>query len=85
MSVDSQAAKSDRVSRQLRRVCGQVEGVSRMYEEERPCLEIARQIAAVRSSLSRVARDILTSELNRCSRERDCQRLDKVLKELLKY
>lgn len=77
--------KVDRVSRQLHRISGQVEGISRMYEESRPCLDIAQQIAAVRSSLSRVARDIMTDELSRCSREKDCQRLDNVLKELLRY
>ena len=74
-----------RVKKQLRRIKGQVEGIERMYDEERPCLEIAQQLAAVRSSLSRVARDVLTDELSRCSRERDCQRLDIVLKELLRY
>lgn len=85
MPMLQKMSAQDKVSKQLHRVAGQIEGISRMYEEGRPCIDIAQQLAAVRSSLSRVARDILTDELSRCSRERDCQRLDKVLKELLRY
>ena len=77
--------KSDQISKQLNRIKGQVDGVARMYEENRSCVEIARQIAAVRSSLARVARDILTGEASRCSRNDSAEELDLVLKELLRY
>ena len=77
--------KSDQISKQLNRIKGQVDGVSRMYDENRSCVEIARQIAAVRSSLARVARDILTGEASRCSRNDSAEELDLVLKELLRY
>jgi DNA-binding FrmR family transcriptional regulator len=78
-------ATSDQITKQLSRIRGQVDGVARMYEENRSCVEIARQIAAVRSSLARVARDILTGEASRCSRNDSAEELDLVLKELLKY
>ena len=77
--------KTDQIEKQLKRIRGQVEGIGRMYEGNRPCVEIARQIAAVRNSLSRVARDLLTSEASRCSKEKSCYQLDEVLKELLRY
>ncbi len=77
--------KKDPIAASLNRIRGQVDGISRMYEEKRPCVEIARQLAAVRNSISRVARDILTSEAGTCSRDNNCGQLDLVLKELLRY
>ena len=77
--------KKDPIAASLNRIRGQVDGISKMYEEKRPCVEIARQLAAVRNSVSRVARDILTSEAGVCSKDNNCQQLDLVLKELLRY
>lgn len=76
---------SDKTLSQLKRIRGQVDGIVRMYEEERACVDITRQIAAVRNSLARVARDMLTGAAGHCTREKDCLQLDTVLKELLKY
>ena len=70
---------------QLKRIRGQIDGVIKMYEEERTCVDICRQIIAVRSSLGRTARDILTGEASKCSREARTDDLDLVLKELFKY
>lgn len=78
-------AKKDPVSAALNRIRGQVDGISKMYEEKRPCIEIARQLAAVRNSISRVSRDILTGEAGVCSKDTDHKQLDLVLKELLRY
>lgn len=85
MKATLKSPSTDKTVSQLKRIRGQVDGIIRMYEEERPCVEITRQIAAVRNSLSRVARDMLTGAAGRCSREKDCLQLDSVLKELLKY
>lgn len=77
--------KKDSVTISLNRISGQIDGIAKMYEQKRPCIEIARQLAAVRNSVSRVARDILTSEASTCSKDDNCQQLDLVLKELLRY
>ncbi|MDA1079754.1 MAG: metal-sensitive transcriptional regulator [bacterium] len=69
---------------QLRRVSGQLLGVIKMFEGDRDCLEIVHQIVAARNSLSRVARDVLTSEACSCVTKKDTTRLDATLKELLK-
>lgn len=69
----------------LKRIRGQLDGVIRMYEEQRACVDIVRQVIAARSSLGRVARDLLTSEASQCSQERRIGDLDTVLKELFKY
>jgi DNA-binding FrmR family transcriptional regulator len=76
---------SDKTISQLKRIRGQIDGLIRIYQEERPCIEIAQQITAARNSLSRVARDILGSAASHCSKEKDTKQLDAILKELLKY
>lgn len=75
----------DKSLTQLKRISGQIEGVISMYQDERQCVDIVRQIIAVRNSLSGVARELLTSEAHRCSRQQTPEELDKVLKELFKY
>ncbi len=75
----------DSVVIQLKKARGQIDGVLSMYEQEKSCLEIVRQIIASRNALTRVARDLLTTEANRCSRERRVEDLDEVLAEVFKY
>lgn len=77
--------EKDVILKQLKRIRGQLDGVITMYESERACVDIVRQVAAARSSLSRVARDLLTGEANRCSKERRVSDLDDILKEFFRY
>jgi len=77
-------AKKDNTTTQLKRIRGQVDGLIRMYENERPCIEIAQQITAARNSLSRVARDVLSNAADQCIRDKDQKQLNLILKELLK-
>lgn len=74
----------NRTIAQLKRIRGQVDGLIRMYQDERSCVEIAQQITAVRNSLARVSRDVLTGAANRCVNEREQKQLNSILKELLK-
>lgn len=76
---------TDPVFTQLKRIKGQLDGVLEMYQDERACVDIVRQVIAVRSSLGRVARDLLTGEASRCSQERRITDLDDILKELFRY
>ena len=69
---------------QLKRIRGQVDGLIRMYQAERSCVEIAQQITAVRNSLARVSRDVLTQAADQCINEREQKQLNSILKELLK-
>lgn len=78
-------SKVDPTLTQLKRIRGQIDGIVNMYEDERMCVDIARQVLAVRNSLSRVARDLLTNEAHKCNKEKRVEDFDQVLKELLKY
>ena len=75
----------DPILTQLKRICGQLDGVTKMYDDERACIDIVRQIVAVRSSLGRVARDLLTNEATSCRKDDRTEDLDAVLKEIFRY
>jgi len=64
----STMTKSDRSSRlkRLSRIEGQVRGLARMVEEDRYCIDIITQIAAVRAALRRVEEDILRDHIAHC-------------------
>jgi len=74
----------DEIVKQLKRIKGQVEGLTKMYEDERACVDVVRQVLAARSSLGRVAQDILSNEAVRCSRSNKSTELDQVLKEVFR-
>lgn len=57
--------KTSRLSR-LSRIEGQVRGITRMVEEERYCIDILTQIAAVRAALQRVEQDVLQEHIQHC-------------------
>lgn len=78
-------SQKDTILPQLKRIRGQIDGIIKMYDDERACVDIVRQVIAARSSLGRVARDLLTNEANRCSKEKRNDDLDDVLKEIFRY
>lgn len=60
-------ATRDDLSRRLARIRGQVEGISRMVEDDRYCPDILHQFAAVHSALRSAERELLASHLERCA------------------
>ncbi|HEX2389307.1 MAG TPA: metal-sensitive transcriptional regulator [Solirubrobacterales bacterium] len=56
----------DDLTKRLRRIAGQVNGVERMVDEERYCIDILTQISAVRSALDRVAIAVLDDHARHC-------------------
>ncbi len=63
----SQHGRTSRL-KHLSRIEGQVRGLARMVEEDRYCIDIVTQIAAVRAALSRVEREILREHVHHCVR-----------------
>jgi CsoR family transcriptional regulator, copper-sensing transcriptional repressor len=62
MSKPTKASSLKRLSR----IEGQVRGLSRMVEQERYCIDIVTQIAAVRAALKRVEEEILRDHISHC-------------------
>jgi CsoR family transcriptional regulator, copper-sensing transcriptional repressor len=52
--------------KRLNRIEGQVRGLSRMVEEDRYCIDIITQIAAVRAALRRAQEEILRDHVAHC-------------------
>lgn len=62
MSEHSKAASLRRLSR----IEGQVRGLARMVDEDRYCIDIVTQIAAVRAALRRVEEEVLREHISHC-------------------
>jgi DNA-binding FrmR family transcriptional regulator len=52
--------------RRLKRIEGQVRGLSRMIEEDRYCIDIVTQVSAVRAALRRAEEEILRDHVAHC-------------------
>ncbi len=50
----------------LSRIEGQVRGIARMVENERYCIDIMHQIAAVQSALRKVEEELLHNHVGTC-------------------
>jgi CsoR family transcriptional regulator, copper-sensing transcriptional repressor len=52
--------------KRLQRIEGQVRGLTRMVEEDRYCIDIVTQVAAVRAALRRAEEEILRDHVAHC-------------------
>lgn len=59
-------ATADMCLKRLRRIEGQVRGITRMIEERRYCIDIITQIAAARAALRRVEEAVLKDHVGHC-------------------
>ena len=58
--------KKAAVQQRLRRIEGQVRGVSRMVDDDAYCVDVMKQICAVQSALERTNRVMLHNHLETC-------------------
>ena len=56
----------DKVRNRLKRIAGQVAGLQKMVDEDRYCVDILTQLAAVRSALDAVGVELLTDHVEHC-------------------
>jgi CsoR family transcriptional regulator, copper-sensing transcriptional repressor len=72
MATDSTApvrgytASKDQLQTRLRRIEGQVRGIERMVEQDRYCIDVLTQIAAVQAALDKVALGLLDDHAHTC-------------------
>ena len=59
-------AQKDALVKRLHRIEGQVRGIERMVEDDRYCIDILTQVAAVNTALESLAFQILDSHVNHC-------------------
>jgi len=60
------AEHKDKLLKRLARAEGQVRGIARMLEEDRYCIDVLTQLAAVDAALETVALEILDDHVKHC-------------------
>jgi CsoR family transcriptional regulator, copper-sensing transcriptional repressor len=73
--------KEDATAR-INRIVGQVGGIKKMVDEDRYCVDILHQIAAVRSALDQLGVNLLTGHLESCVLSQDACRHGDLLQEV---
>ena len=58
-----------KILRMLKTARGQMDGIVRMVEEDRYCIDISQQLMATEALLGRVNREIMTAHLKHCVNE----------------
>jgi DNA-binding FrmR family transcriptional regulator len=73
----------------LNRIEGQVKGVARMLEGDRPCIEVLQQLASVQAALKGVTKTVLRNYLERCAtdaiRSGDTAVYDELMEAIYKF
>lgn len=59
-------ADEKKILRLLKTARGQLDGIIRMVEEDRYCIDISQQVMATNAILNRTNREILTAHLEHC-------------------
>lgn len=80
------SGKAD-ISKRLRTAAGHIQGVARMVDEDKYCIDVIRQIEAAEQALHKVKRHLLAGHLDTCVttaiRSDDTSERERVLRELL--
>lgn len=58
--------KRYKVTNRLKRIAGQVAGIQRMVDEDKYCVDILTQVAAVRSALDSLGIELLNDHIASC-------------------
>ena len=91
-SRKSNEGKQDIIKR-LKKIEGQVKGIQKMIEEEKPCSEILTQIAAIRAAINKVGGLVLERYSKTCienalltdDRERNIEDLVNTIQKFLRF
>jgi DNA-binding FrmR family transcriptional regulator len=77
-SVEKEALK-----RRLARIEGQIRGIARMVDEDRYCIDVLTQIAAVQAAIEQVALGLVDGHVRHCmanaSREEKDEKADELV------
>lgn len=58
--------KRDKITNRLNRIAGQVAGLQKMVQDDRYCVDILTQLAAVRSALDALGVELLSNHIEHC-------------------
>lgn len=64
--IISMSPAREKIRKRLARVAGQVAGLQKMVDDDRYCVDVLTQLAAVRSALDAVGVELLSDHLEHC-------------------
>jgi DNA-binding FrmR family transcriptional regulator len=64
--IQGYSANKDALIKRLHRIQGQVRGIERMIEDDRYCIDILTQLAAVSTALDSLSFELLENHVNHC-------------------
>ena len=73
------SGQKEALVKRLKRIEGQVRGVQKMIEEERYCIDILTQLAAVTSALDGVGLRVMEDHVRHCVREGGDEKVDELM------
>jgi DNA-binding FrmR family transcriptional regulator len=76
-------ASKEQLQNRLRRIEGQVRGIQKMVEDDRYCIDVLTQIAAVQAALDKVALGLLDGHARTCVIGGDSELQDERTTELM--
>ena len=63
--------QKEQLQTRLRRIEGQVRGVARMIDEDKYCVDVVTQVAAIQAALDKVSLGLLDGHIRGCVRRGD--------------
>lgn len=60
-----------KISRLLKTARGQIDGILKMVEEDRYCIDVSQQLMATEAILNKANKEILTAHLKNCIKNAD--------------
>ena len=90
---DNTLESKENILKRLKRIEGQVKGIQKMIEEEKYCVDILTQVAAVRAAINKVGSLILEKHSMTCiqnavsseDKERALNELAKTMQSFMKF
>lgn len=91
--MDKTVESKEDILKRLRRIEGQVAGIQKMIVEEKHCIDILTQVAAVRAAINKVGSILLENHSMKCienvitteDKEKALNELAKTIKSFMKY
>ncbi|WP_420829792.1 metal-sensitive transcriptional regulator [Actinocatenispora thailandica] len=84
MTTRGYTATKPQLLTRLRRIEGQIRGIERMVDDDRYCIDILTQIAAIQAALDKVGLGLLDGHARHCMREgADEGRADEMAEEMM--
>jgi CsoR family transcriptional regulator, copper-sensing transcriptional repressor len=84
-------AEKTKVMRYLKTASGQIDGIMKMVDDNRYCVDIATQVLAVQALLKKANHEILKAHIDGCikmafsNQEQEAEKMDEVMRILDKY